>query len=309
MHHLAIVQWIVHRASTSRMWVRLLLAGPLIVVMCSMPVQAKKKTNKPPAEPAQAILVFNKTTNTIADELNIHRVMPIASVTKLMTAFVVLESRADLDEKLPVIPQRIEGSRVLKLGMTITRRELLHLALVSSDNLAAKLLAVHHPMGYNLFIAEMNATAQRLEMKNTSFIEPTGLLLNTSTAWDLHLLNRHLTNYAIFKEAAMSKTASADAQNRRGIWQKLVVHNTNVFAGQYDIKIGKTGFTNPAGWCIDMLISYKNQDFDIIVLGSPSKTVRNDLVSERLKNYMNTITTRSVIIKIEDIDEASQFNW
>ena len=93
------------------------------------------------------------------------------------------------------------------------------------------------------------------------------------------------------------------------MWQKLVVNNTNVFAGQYDIKIGKTGFTNPAGWCIDMLVSYKNQDFDIIVLGSPSKKVRNDLVSERLKNYMNTITTRSVVIKIEDIDEASGFNW
>jgi D-alanyl-D-alanine endopeptidase (penicillin-binding protein 7) len=254
-------------------------------------------------------LVYNATTNTIASELNIHSVMPIASVTKLMTVFVVLESRADLNEKLIVIPQRLEGSRVLKLGMQITRRELINLALISSDNLAAKLLAVYHPQGYDSFIREMNATAQRLGMKDTSYIEPTGLLPNTSTAWDLHLLNRQLFKYTIFKETAMSKTANAEAQNKRGMWQKLVVHNTNAFAGQYDIKIGKTGFTNPAGWCIDMVVSHKDQEIDLIILGSPSKKIRNELASKKLNNYMSFMTTRSIVIKIEDFDEAGGFNW
>ena len=292
------------------MWVRFLLAGPLIVVMFAMPAQAKKKTTAPPSEPARAVLVFNATTDTLVHGLNIHDIMPIASVTKLMTAFVVLESRADLDERLPVVPQSVESSRVLKLGMIITRRELLHLALVSSDNLAAKLLAVHHPHGYNLFVQEMNATAQRLGMRDTSYIEPTGLRLNTSTAWDLHLLNRHLSKYTIFKEAAMSATASAEAQTRRGIWQKLVIRNTNAFAGKYDIKIAKTGFTNPAGWCIDMQVHHKDQDVDFIVLGSPSKKIRNELVSKRLNNYMTFMTSRSIVIKIEDIDDASGFiNW
>ena len=144
------------------------------------------------------------------------------------------------------------------------------------------------------FIQEMNTTAKRLGMNHTFYIEPTGLSPNTSTAWDLHLLNRHISKYKIFKDAAMSKTVSSKAQDKRGIWQKFLVHNTNAFAGQYDIKIGKTGFTNSAGWCIDMSISYKDQEFDIIVLGSPSKKVRNDLVSQKLKNYMSTLTTRAI---------------
>jgi len=308
LHHLAIVQWIVHRASTSRMWVRFLLAGPLITLALLSTAEAKKKTAAP-SEPARAVLVYNATTNIIADELNIHSIMPIASVTKLMTVFVVLESQANLDEKVIVIPQRLESSRVLKLGMQISRRKLINLALISSDNLAAKLLAVYHPYGYDSFVREMNATAQRLGMKNTSYIEPTGLLLNTSTAWDLHLLNRQLSKHEIFKEAAMSNTTSLEAQNRRGLWQKLAVHNTNTFAGRYDIKIGKTGFTNPAGWCIDMVIAHKDQEINVIVLGSPSKKVRNELVSKKLNNYMSFMTTRSVVIKIEDFDDAGRFGW
>ena len=297
MNILAIVQWIVHRASTSRMWVRFLLAGPIILLaLCYLPAEAKK------AEPARAILVFNRTTGTIADQLNIHEAMPIASVTKLMTAYVVLESRADLDEKLAVIPQKIESSRVLRTGMVITRRELLNLALISSDNLAAKLLAVHHPDGYDSFINEMNTTAQRLGMLDSHYIEPTGLLQNTSTAWDLHLLNQAIAKYKIFKDAAMSASADTGAHTKRGIWQRFVIHNTNAFAGKHDIIIGKTGFTTPAGWCIDMCIGYQGQEFDIIVLGSPNKQVRNNLVASKLNDYMNFITRNAVIFKIDNFD-------
>jgi D-alanyl-D-alanine carboxypeptidase len=271
-----------------------------VLMLSYLPAEAKK--TKSPVEPARAVLVFNKTTGTVADQLNAHTAIPIASVTKLMTAFVVLESHADMDEKLVVIPQKIEGSRVLRTGMTITRRELLNLALISSDNLAAKLLAVHHPQGYDSFINEMNTTAQRLGMVNTHYIEPTGLLQNTSTAWDLHLLNQAIAKYKTFSDAAMSASASADAQNKRGIWQRFVIHNTNAFAGKYNIIIGKTGFTNPAGWCIDMRIGYREQEFDIIVLGSPNKKIRNDLVANKLNDYMNFITRNAVIFKIDNFD-------
>ena len=284
------------------MWVRFLLAGPIIVVLLSyLPAEAKKKTNAS-AEPARAVLVFNRTTNTIADQLNAHTAMPIASVTKLMTAYVVLESHADMDEKLVVIPQKIEGSRVLRIGMMLTRRELLNLALISSDNLAAKLLAVYHPRGYDSFINEMNTTAQRLGMLDTHYIEPTGLLQNTSSAWDLHILNQAISKYSLFRESAMSASANAATQNKRGAWQRFVIHNTNTFAGKYDIVIGKTGFTNPAGWCIDMRISYREQEFDIIVLGSPNKKVRNDLVASKLNDHMNFITRNAVIFKIDNFD-------
>jgi D-alanyl-D-alanine endopeptidase (penicillin-binding protein 7) len=300
LNSLALVQWIVHRASTSRMWVRFLHAGPILALCLALPVGAKPKA--PPAPEARAVLLFDRKTNTVKEELNIHDVMPIASVTKLMTAYVVLESRASLSERITIKPQKIESSPILKAGMVVTRDELLHLALISSDNLAAKMLAVAHPQGYDAFIAEMNATAQNLGMKDTTYIEPTGLLPNKSTAWNLHLLNTAVAKYSIFRDAAMSKTSYQDTQNKKGIWQRVVIRNTNAFAGEYDIKVGKTGFTNPAGWCIDMLIKHQGQEFDLIVLGSPSKKVRNDLVAVKLKSYMNVITRSAVIEKIENLE-------
>lgn len=298
MNSLALVQWIVHRASTSRIWVRFLYAGPLLFAL-AFPVSAKPKKPAEVREPARAVLIFDRSSNKITEEKSIYEAMPIASVTKLMTAYVVLESKADLNEKVTIRRQKIEGSPVLKDGMQVTRNELLHLALISSDNLAAKMLAVAHPQGYDSFIAEMNATAQRLGMKSTSYIEPTGLLPNTSTAWDLHLLNTAVSKYSVFRDAAMSKTSNQEAQNKKGLWQRLVIRNTNAFAGEYDIKVGKTGFTNPAGWCISMLIRHQGQEFDLIVLGSPSKKVRNDLVAVKLKNHLNWITANAVIKKID----------
>ena len=265
----------------------------------ALPVVAKPKKPVELREPARAVLVFDRSSNTIKEEKNLNEVMPIASVTKLMTAYVVLESQVNLNEKITVRRQRIEGSPVLKDGMQLTRNELIHLSLISSDNLAAKMLAVAHPQGYDSFIAEMNTTAQRLGMKNTSYIEPSGLLPNTSTAWDLHLLNTAVSKYSIFRDTAMSKTSNQEAQNKKGLWQRMVIRNTNAFAGDYDIKVGKTGFTNPAGWCISMLIKHQGQEFDIIVLGSPSKKVRNELVAVKLKNHMNWITANAVIKKID----------
>ena len=303
MNYLALVQWIVHRASTSRMWVRFLHAGPIfLVLLATSTVQAKPKAKAPPAPEARAVLLFDRKTGTIKEDLNIHAVMPIASVTKLMTAYVVLESQVDLDEKVTIRRQKIEGSRVLTDGMRLTRNELLHLSLISSDNLAAKMLAVAHPEGYDSFIAEMNATAQRLGMTNTSYMEPTGLFPNKSTAWDLHLLNTAVAKYSVFGDTAMSKTSNQQAQNKKGTWQRFVIRNTNAFAGEYDIKVGKTGFTNPAGWCISMLIRYQGHEFDLIVLGGSSKKVRNDLVAAKLKSYMNSVTRSAVIEKIENLE-------
>ena len=289
------------------MWVRFLHAGPIFLILLAIStVQAKPKAKAPPAPEARAVLLFDRKTGTIKEDLNIHDVMPIASVTKLMTAYVVLESQASLGERITIKAQKIEGSPVLRSGMKMTRDELLHLALISSDNLAAKMLAVAHPRGYDAFISEMNTTAQRLGMNNTSYIDPSGLFPNKSTAWDLHLLNTAVSKYSIFRNAAMSKTSNQDAQNKKGIWQRIVIRNTNAFAGEYDIAVGKTGFTNPAGWCISMLIKHQGQEFDLIVLGSPSKKVRNELVAVKLKNHMNWITANAVIKKIDLLETSDE---
>lgn len=269
--------------------------------------QPNKKPKAHTVEPARAVLLIDRKSNAIRQSINAYQPMPIASITKVMTAYVVLDSNVSLDEMLPVVAQKLETSRNLKPGTKVSRLDLVRLSLVASDNLAAKLLAVHHPGGYDSFIEKMNHTASRLGMINTNFIEPTGLLQNTSTAWDLHLLNKAATKYSIFREAAMSKTLEAESLNKRGIWERAIVRNTSAFAGDYDIKVSKTGFTNPAGWCITMMIEHQGHTFDLVVLGSPGKKTRNDLVSDYLKDYMNFITRNSVIQKINLIDTDTGF--
>jgi D-alanyl-D-alanine endopeptidase (penicillin-binding protein 7) len=308
LNSLALVQWIVHRASTSRMWVRFLHAGPLIVALAVSPAHAKSKF-KPTPETAKAVFVYDRTNNTVRESINADSIVPIASITKLMTAYVALESHAPLDEFITIVAQKIETSNVLRPGMRVSRQTLIELSLIASDNLAAKTLALSDPEGYQSFIGRMNSTARQLGMESTNYIEPTGLLPNTSTARDLHLLNRALVKYSAFTDSAMSKTSTVIVKDKRGLWQKLNIRNTNFFAGSYDIKIGKTGFTSPAGWCINMLIHYNNQEFDIVVLGSPSKDVRNRLVAEKLKEHMNYITTKSVMQKIDKFDEVTELEF
>jgi len=264
--------------------------------------QTSKKNKTLMSEPARAVFLFDHKNNTIRQNINAYQAMPIASITKLMTVYVVLESGVPLNDMLPVIPQKSETSNTLKNKTTVSRLELIRLALIASDNLAAKLLAIHHPDGYSAFVKKMNHTAIKLGMMNTNFVETTGLLPNTSTAWDLHLLNKAVSEHSIFRESAMSKTGGLDALNKKGIWQRAIIRNTNIFAGDYDIKVGKTGFTNLAGWCISMLIRYQDYEFDLIVLGSPDKKTRKDLVSMYLREYMNFITSAAVIKKIDLID-------
>ncbi len=284
-----------------------ILLFALVFSASSQTLAQTAKKAKAPIEPARAVLIYDRKTQTARTKININESMPIASITKLMTAYVILESNLPLNEMIPVVSQKLEKSNVLKIGTRVSRSELIRLSLVSSDNLAAKLLAINYPNGYDTFIEKMNQTAKQLGMINTQFVEPTGLLPNTSTAWDLHLLNQALYKHSMFREAAMSKTAEADTMTKKGIWEKIIIRNTNAFAGNYDIRVGKTGYTSPAGWCISMLIVHQGHEFDLIVLGSPTKAIRNNLVDQYLKEYMNFITRNSVIRKIDLIDTDTGF--
>lgn len=304
MSFLALVQWIVHRASTSRMWVRFLHAGPIILALAlTTPATAKTKRVAPPVPDTQAVLLFDYKTNTIVESINIHKQLPIASVSKLMTVYVVLESRAELDERITITPVTIEGSKVIRPGMVTTRRELINLALISSDNYAAKMLAEAHPGGFGNFIATMNTTAKILGMQNTTFSDPSGLsVFNQSTAWDLHLLNSAINKYSVFTDAAMSKTSYQRAENKKGKITEFVIRNTSALAGEYDIRIGKTGFTNAAKWCISMQVRMAANSFDVIVLGSPTKEHRNKLARNLINTHIGRLAGYSTMHQIEQLD-------
>jgi D-alanyl-D-alanine endopeptidase (penicillin-binding protein 7) len=275
----------------------------VVLLLTSFGAWSKKPLQISVAEQAQSILVFDRTSNRIVEGFNTTVQLPIASITKVMTVYVVLESNADLNELITIKRQRIEGSRNLTPGMRVSRRELITLSLVASDNLAAKTLALAHPGGYDEFVSLMNSTAAKIGMTDTVYVEPTGLLLNKSTAWDLHLLNGAVKKHKEFGAAAMTAQTTADTVNLKGIVKHVMIRNTSMFAGKYDISVGKTGFTNPAGWCISMVVTHHGKEFDIIVLGSPNKKTRNDLVGAKLKDYMNTFTASAVIKDIAVIDE------
>jgi len=249
------------------------------------------------------VLLFDQKTKTVLEGINIHERMPIASVSKLVTAYVVLESRVDLDQKVMVPASVVDHSRVLRAGNFATRRELLHMALIASDNLAARTLATAHPGGYNNFISTMNSTVKSLGMMNTGFADASGLsVFNTSTAWDLHLLHTAIVKYSIFNDTAMSKTATQQVEGARGKIKQFIMRNTSALAGEFDLQLGKTGFTNAAKWCISMQVRHAGKSFDVIVLGSPTKQTRNKLAKHLIQKYTNGFVSMGALNKIEQID-------
>lgn len=173
-----------------------------------------KKTVKKQELSANSALVIDLKTNEIIYSNNPDAVKPIASVTKLMTAIVTLDAKLPMDAKLPITikdAKEMKGvhSRV-KIGSEISRKDMLLLTLMSSENRAAASLAHHYPGGYKAFIKAMNAKAKALGMKNTRFVEPTGLSAkNVSTARDLVVLLKASKKYPLLgKLSATDKKPS-----------------------------------------------------------------------------------------------------
>ncbi len=184
-------------------------------------------------------------------------VRPIASVTKLMTAMVVLDAKLPMDEQIDVdISETKEMKGVFSrvhLGSRIDRRQMLQLALMSSENRAAASLAHHYPGGAVAFVKAMNAKARSLGMLHTHYVEPTGLSPeNTSTANDLIRLAKAAYRYPLIRE--LSTTPSKDARFSHPNYS-LGFFNTNPLARnpKWDIRLTKTGFTNDAGHCLVMI--------------------------------------------------------
>ncbi|WP_104092591.1 D-alanyl-D-alanine endopeptidase, partial [Arthrobacter sp. GMC3] len=190
-------------------------------------------------------------TNEVLYSSNPDMVVPIASVTKLMTAMVVLDAKLPLDQALPVTirdAREMQGvfSRV-RIGSEISRREMLLLTLMSSENRAAASLAHHYPGGYSAFIQAMNAKARALGMTRTHYVEPTGLSeRNVSSANDLVKLIRASRQYALIQQFSTTdeKTVAFRKPN-----YTLGFRNTNALVrkNNWDIQLSKTGFTNAAG--------------------------------------------------------------
>lgn len=234
-------------------------------------------TQDPLALRSNVALVLDQANSEVLFEKNANVALPIASVTKLMTALVVVEAGLDRNEVLTITDDDVDrekhtGSR-LRLGARLTRDDMLHIALMSSENRAASALGRHYPGGLPAFVAAMNAKAKLLGMKNTHYVDSTGLSRhNVSSAHDLAKLVVAAYQHSLIREYSTDSKYSVDATQGRqleyGSSNRLIRNGLN---DDWNIGLQKTGFINEAGHCLVMQTKIDNRPIIMVFLDSKGK--------------------------------------
>jgi len=229
---------------------------------------------------ADGNLIYGKDVDTVR---------PIASITKLMTAMVILDSGVDLAEPITVTKAdrdmvQMTGSR-LEYGATLSRRDMIKLAIMSSENRAASALGRTWPGGLAHFVEQMNAKAASLGMSHSHFADPAGLRVeNQSTASDLGRMVTAARDYPLIREASTTRRMDVRPWKNRG---PLTYVNTNRLLKNesWDIALSKTGYINEAGRCLVMQARIEGEPVSIVLLNSFGKlTPFGD--SNRLRKWM-----------------------
>jgi D-alanyl-D-alanine endopeptidase (penicillin-binding protein 7) len=233
-------------------------------------------------------LVVNANGDIIYGK-DVDTVRPIASITKLMTAMVILDSGLDLKEKITVTKAdrdlvQLTGSR-LEYGASLPRREMVLISIMASENRAATALGRTYPGGMKAFVKQMNRKAAQLGMSKSRFADPAGLHVdNTSTARDLMKMVTAAQGYDLIREASTKTRIEVRPYARRG---PLVYGNTNRLLKNesWDIDLSKTGYINEAGRCLVMQANIEGERVSIVLLNSFGKlTPFGD--SNRLRKWM-----------------------
>lgn len=217
--------------------------------------------------------------------------VPIASVTKLMTALVVMESGEPLDEWLTILDwERELGKNAysrLRIGSEAQRGELLRIALMSSENLATNVLARHHPGGFDAFVAAMNARARALGMTSSQFVDPAGLSpQNRASADDLARLLAAVYPFTRIRELSTGYQHTASFRNPR---YSLPYGNTNplVASSRWNLELTKTGYLTEAGRCLVMVTRVHDRPVGMVLLNSfGTRTPLGD--AGRVRRWMTT---------------------
>ncbi len=233
-------------------------------------------------------LVVDQDTQQVLFSKNPDAVLPIASITKLMTAMVVLEAGQSLDERLSISQDDVDtekgsGSR-LRVGTSLSRGEMLHLALMASENRAANALGRYFPGGMPSFVEAMNRKAMALGMRSTRYVEPTGLSsANQSNAHDLSLLVIAAMDHQLIRELSTSADASVNVGSR-----SMQFRNTNglIRNPSWEIGLQKTGYISEAGRCVVMQAQLAGRKLVMVLLDSAGRYSRiGD--AERLRAWIN----------------------
>jgi D-alanyl-D-alanine endopeptidase (penicillin-binding protein 7) len=230
-----------------------------------------------------SVYVYNETADRVEYQRNSTEYRPMASITKLMTAMVALDYSKDLFRQLP-LNTTVRSN--LPRG-TYTRQELFTAMLVRSDNAAAETLAGDYPGGRKEFVWRMNQQAKEWGI-NAVFRDPTGLdAHNMATAGDVGTMAGYAAGYWVIREASVKKTVAFERKFKKKL-RKIQLNNTNrPLLMEFDeIIASKTGFTNPAGYCVALVVEHQKQRRVIVVLGERNKSRRIDTVQDIMYNHV-----------------------
>jgi serine-type D-Ala-D-Ala endopeptidase (penicillin-binding protein 7) len=254
--------------------VRILVASLLALAFAAAPAVAREM--RQPSLRSQAALVVDQESGEILLGKNADSKLPIASLTKLMTAIVTLDADLDPDEPVTITKadvDRLRGSHSrLQVGATLTRDEMLHLALMASENRAASAVANSYPGGKDSCVLAMNLKAQLLGMSGTRFEDATGLSgRNVSTAQDLAKLAQAAHAYSKIREFTTSTSYQVKIGRRM-----MRFGNTNNLtrSSRWDIGLSKTGYIAEAGRCLVMQVTLAGRSIIIVLLDSWGKYTR-----------------------------------
>jgi D-alanyl-D-alanine endopeptidase (penicillin-binding protein 7) len=266
---------------------RVLTLASLLIVSCiihAAPATGNKKVATADARKvsqpdvrSSAVLVINAEDSSVLFARQAKKAVPIASITKLMTALVLLEGGQELDEPITITPadrdiEKGTGSRLL-VGATLSRGDLLHIALMSSDNRAAHAVGRRYPGGVPGMVAAMNKKARALGMKSARFADPSGLSSrNVASPQDLSILVRESARNPTIRKYSTDHDFTVDVGRQR----RLVFRNTNTLVQKPDwnILVQKTGYTNEAGRCLVMQAEIEGRPVVMVLMNSFGKYTR-----------------------------------
>lgn len=250
------------------------------LILCGVATTALSQ----PIPNAKSVLVVDVDTQTVLFTKNSDDVRPIASITKLMGALVVMESGQPLDEQIAITAEDVGKTTIrkratgatLQVGAVLTRRELLQLSLMNSQNRAAYALGRSYPGGVDNFVFNMNAIAERLGMTHTKFTDPTGLQnTNVSTTEDLAKLVSIAATHSTIRELSTAVTYNVTrlVNNRE---REIGFRTTNALARQPDwnLILQKTGYINDSGRCVAMMMMIGTRRVVMVLLNTPSNSSR-----------------------------------
>jgi D-alanyl-D-alanine endopeptidase (penicillin-binding protein 7) len=264
-------------ANTSPRVARAAKAAPIVAARPSFGQMAGLHAVNDPLDLRSSVaLVIDQDTNEVLLRKNDQAVLPIASLTKLMTGLVIAEAHLPASELITITQDDVDtekgSSSRLAVGSVLSRGDLLHLALMSSENRAAHALGRTFPGGLDAFVGRMNARAQMLGMRDTRYVEPTGLSSrNQSSAHDLATLVA-----AAYKEPVLRELSTSPGREIEVGRRTLQYNNTNrlVKSPQWDIGLQKTGYISEAGQCLVMQAQIAGRKLIMVFLDSAGKLSR-----------------------------------